>query len=79
MKLLKPLYGLCESGDLWYQTLANFCKNDLKLKTIQSDPARRYLKQEKTLRGICGAFVDNLLSAGDNVFKKRMESTKPKC
>lgn len=50
LMLLNQLYGIFESGDLWYQTFSNQCKNDLKLNTMRSDPSLCYFK-EKTLRG----------------------------
>lgn len=78
LKLLRPLYGLSESGDLWYETIAKHCKDDLKLQTMRSDTALRYLKNGKTLHGFCGAYVDDLLSAGDDVFRKQMDLTKEK-
>lgn len=42
---------------------------------MQSDPALRYLKEGKVLREFCGAYADDLLSAGEHVFQK-MECKK---
>ena len=38
LQLLRPLYGLCESGDLWYNTLGNNHRNDLGMNPMRSDP-----------------------------------------
>lgn len=76
LKLLRTLYGLCESGDLRYETFAEHCKGDLKLQSMRSDQALRYLKDGRKSHEFCGAYVDDLLSAGDEVFKQRMKLTR---
>lgn len=78
LKLLRPLYGLCESGDFWYETFAQHCKDDLKLKQMRSDAALRYLKNKDTLHGLCGSYVDDLLCTGDDTFKNEFSKTKAK-
>lgn len=39
LKLLKHLYGLCESGDLWHETLDKHHREDLGMNPMRSDPA----------------------------------------
>ena len=39
LQLLKPLYGLCESGDLWHKTLVEHHRYDLKMTAFRFDPA----------------------------------------
>ena len=37
LKLLRPLYGLAESGDFWYRTITNHLREDLKMKSQIGD------------------------------------------
>ena len=34
LQLLKPLYGLCESGDLWHKALDDHHRKDLKMRPL---------------------------------------------
>ena len=77
LKLLRPLYGLCESGDLWYETFSQHSKEDLHLVQMKSDAALRYLKDD-TLHGLCGSYVDDLLCAGEARLKSAFEKTRSK-
>ena len=78
LQLLKPLYGLCESGDIWHETLANHHKEDLGMKSLRSDPALYSLIKEGILRGLSGGYVDDLIRAGDEYFKKVSQKTNEK-
>ncbi|CAN8072966.1 unnamed protein product [Agarophyton chilense] len=70
LQLLKPLYGLCESGDLWHQTIDQHHVKDLGKTPLRSDPALYIQMKDGLLKGISGGYVDDLLRAGDNGFKK---------
>ena len=70
LQLIKPLYGLCESGDLWHQTMDQHHREDLEMKPFRSDPALYMLMSEGRLRGLAGGYVDDLIRAGDDHFKK---------
>ena len=37
LKLLRPLYGLVDSGDYWNETFSNHIKNDLGMKSSALD------------------------------------------
>ncbi len=39
LKLLKPLYGLCDSGELWHKTLDEHHRRELGMSPFRSDPA----------------------------------------
>lgn len=45
VRLLKPLYGSSESGDLWFNTLDKNYKDELAMKTLRTDPAL-YVKRD---------------------------------
>lgn len=61
LQLLKPLYGLCESGDLWFATMDKHHRLDLGMKALCSDPALYYLIRDGSLIGVAGSYVDDLL------------------
>lgn len=75
LKLLKPLYGLCDSGDLWYETIDNHHKKDLGMISTKLDPALYYLIENDVLIGMIGTYVDDILRCGDNNFKQKAQST----
>lgn len=45
-KLLKLLYGLCGSGDMWHGTLCKRNLNNLGMKPLRSDPALCILRNK---------------------------------
>lgn len=55
LKQLRPSYGLSHACDLWYEKLVAHCKDDVVLKTMQSDQALRYLENHCALHRICKA------------------------
>ena len=64
LQLLKPLYGLCESGDLWHRTLDEHHKRILGMTPKKFDPALYTWIKEGFVRGLSGTYVDDLLRAG---------------
>lgn len=78
LKLLKPLYGLCDSGDLWYETLEFHHKQELNMKAFQLDPALYYYMENNVLAGLSGTYVDDMLRAGNSKFQKIAAQTKAK-
>ena len=78
LKLLKPLYGLCESGDMWHATLDNHHIQDLGMMPLRSDPALYLLVTNGLLKGISGGYVDDLIRTGDSSFKQLCSKTKRK-
>lgn len=64
LQLLKPLYGLCDSGDLWYATMDEHLRRDIGMIQSKLDPALYTLRVKNELKGILASYVDDLLCAG---------------
>ena len=75
LKLLKPLYGLCKSGDLWHETLAKHHREDLGMSSLRSDTALYTLITNGVLKGLSEGYVDDLIRAGDQDFKDVSKKT----
>ena len=75
LKLLKPLYGLCESGDLWHKTLDEHHRKDLGMVPLRSDRALYKLMIDGLLVGLSGGYVDDLLRAGSTRFRELSRKT----
>ena len=74
-ELLLPLYGLCDAGDLWHQTLRKHLTDELELEPTKVDPSLYFSFRLGELVGINGTYVDDLLRAGDNGFHKKCAQT----
>lgn len=75
LKLLKPLYFLCESGDLWHKTLVKHHRENLGMKLLPSDHPLFTFIQQVILKGLSGGYVDDIIRAGKKDFKKLEEQT----
>ena len=75
MQLIKPLYGLCESGDLWHATLDAYHREELGMKPLRSDSALYTYKMNGLLTELSGSYVDDLIRAGDQGFRKMSKRT----
>lgn len=76
LKLLKPLYGLCDSGDYWYSTITNFITDDMHMQPKLSDAALFFKLTNGSISGLLGTYVDDAISTGTPNFdreSKRME------
>lgn len=69
LQLLKPLYGFCESGDLWHQKVDLQHKTDLGMTLVLSDSALNTLMKDELMKGLSGGHVDDLLRACDKDFE----------
>ena len=67
---LRPLYGLCESGDMWYEMLYKHYINALVMSSLRSDPSLYVLMSKDLLNALSGGYVDDLSRAGDSEFRK---------
>ena len=77
-ELLKPLYGLDDAGDLWFQSLHNHLVSDLHLEHTKCDPSLYLCICKGQLIGINGSYVEDLLRAGTGKFRSKCELTHRK-
>jgi Reverse transcriptase (RNA-dependent DNA polymerase) len=75
LKLLRPLYGLADSGDYWGSTLLNHLKEELGMMQTAGDPAMFFKMLDSKLQGMCSTHVDDALHAGNKVYEEITEKT----
>lgn len=68
LQVLKPLYGLTESGSYWIETYLNFFLLDMKMSPFLLDPCFMYKKKDKKVVGVVGIIVDDTIAAGTDSF-----------
>ena len=78
LKLLKPLYGLADSGDYWNFTFANHIKNDLHMSNTAGDLSLFFKFANGKLSGLMGTYVDDSLLAGTKEFLMHTDKTLKK-
>jgi hypothetical protein len=85
LNLIRPLYGLADSGNYWGKTLSTHTTEDLEMKNTIGDPAFFYENRDGCLHGLIATYVDDLLQAGtcllqagNTEFQKISESTLTK-
>jgi hypothetical protein len=75
LKLIRPLYGLADSGDYWGKTLLTHITEDLEMTSTIGDPALFYKHHSGILKGVVENYVDDILQTGDAEFQKLAEGT----
>jgi len=75
VKLMKPLYGLCDAGDLWAASMDKHHRVDLGLTPMRSDPAFYISTKDGKINGFSGSYVDDMLRAGDATFRSHCRTT----
>lgn len=75
LKLLKPFYDLCESGDLWHKTFEDHHQKELGMTSLGSEPALFTWIDENILKELSGCYVDDILRAGTNNFATHAKKT----
>jgi hypothetical protein len=75
LKLLRPLYGLADSGDYWGSTLLNHLKEMLGMKQTVGDPAMFFKMLDNKLQGVCATYMDDALHTGSKVYEGITEKT----
>jgi Reverse transcriptase (RNA-dependent DNA polymerase) len=75
LKLMKPLCGLCDSGDRWHRTLRHHHVQDLQLKPLDADPNLCFRSIGNRLIGLSGVYVDDMLRCGNPDFLRDSKTT----
>jgi hypothetical protein len=75
LKLIKPLYGLSDSGDHWARTLNEHHKRDLGMTQSGIDGSLFFKQLGSNLIGLSATYVDDTLRAGTPRFVKDAELT----
>ena len=75
LKVVRALYGLTESGDMWYETLDDHHAKDLGMVSSKLDPALYFKVEHSKLVGLSGTYVDDILRAGTPEFRELANKT----
>lgn len=67
-QLLKPLFGLCEFGYLWHQTLDHHQIKNFELEPLRSDPTLYTPMCDRRLRGLSEGCVDDRIQTVNDRF-----------
>lgn len=73
LELIRPLYGVCDAGDYWGETIESHVVNDIGMKPLISDPSLYVKTGDDGPEGITGSYVDDCLHAGNEEFQKTTE------
>lgn len=69
LKIKKPLYGLCDSGNYWVVTMNAHVVSDLGISPLVSDSAFYTRFNKCKPGGTCGVQVDDRITAGNDFFQ----------
>ena len=69
LQIMRPLYGMTDSGDLWCDTMRHHHITDLNMTPLASDNAIYHLIG-KTLKGLSATYVDDIEGAGTVSFRR---------
>lgn len=78
LKLLKQLYGLCSTGDMWQRTLHGHHCNDPKMTLLYTNRAINTHLENGRLKGPPGSYMDELIRAESNKFRSKCMVTHEK-
>ena len=70
LRLLKPLYGLADSGDYWHITFSSHLRRDLQMIPTLNDLSLFFKTVKGELAGMIGAYVDDTIGAGTAQFSR---------
>lgn len=65
LQIIKPLYGLSDSGDYWCETFSRFHIHDLRMEQSTGDFALFFKRFANTLVAMSASYVDDVLQASD--------------
>eukprot|EP00171_Calliarthron_tuberculosum_P005221 IDg5221t1 len=75
IQVIKPLYGLTESGDYWCETLINFHIHNLRMHQSTGDFALFFRRIVDKMVSLSGCYVDDIIMAGTKKEKERLMVT----
>lgn len=75
LEILRPLYGLADSGDCWHETFLRHLKKGLGMNSTACDLSLFFKHIKGALHGIVATHVDDTLSSGDKIFEKESQVT----
>ena len=68
-KVIRPLYGLPESGLIWFETYVGHHHDELRMKSTEADPCFMYRKgKDESIDGLVCLQVDDSIGAGTPKF-----------
>ena len=68
LKLLRPLYGLCDSGDYWLSTIHRYIRKKLGFLPFRGDPSVYLADKKDGAFGMFAVYVDDTLGTGNEAF-----------
>ena len=78
LELVKPLYGLSDSGDYWNRTITRHLREDLNMNATVGDLSLFVKHIEDKLIGLTGIYVDDSLLCGNDAFLKETDKSLKK-
>ena len=71
LRLLRPIYGLADTGDHWYHSLEIFLREDLGSNIVPGDASLHVWKDhgKKDPAGLIATYVEETLSKGPQGFE----------
>ena len=75
LELLKPLYGLSDSGDYWHRTITRHLTKDMEMNTTVGELSLFIKHVDKKLIGMTGIYVDDSLLCGNDEFLKASDKS----
>jgi hypothetical protein len=70
LQVVKPLYGLADSGDYWHETLTAHHITKLLMEQSTGEYSFLFRKKDKELYGMSGTHVDDIFQAGKDCFRR---------
>ena len=69
LQIIRPLYGLTDSGDYWCETFARFHLYDIRMQQTTGDFAIFFRRCANRVVALSGSYVDDILHAGSKETK----------